>query len=61
MKTFTVNIVDDTGVTEDITAASLEVISDELKLRGYDGPSLRAYDETGFVAGYVSSGDWKYV
>lgn len=60
MDKYLVTYADQNGNTETIRAESLEALSRELAELGYDGATVRAYDEAGFTRGWVSATTWRY-
>jgi hypothetical protein len=55
-----VNFHTENGV-QTIEAETVAAISQELATAGYDGGSLKVYDEAGFVRGFASATDWQAV
>lgn len=52
--------VGEDGQETEVYGRTLRELSSELSRCGYDGPSVRVPDATGFTAGWVSAKDWTY-
>lgn len=66
MATYTINWTNHTdansmGVEHSASADTLSSLMHELATQGYEGSPLRAVDDHGFTAGWVSATDWRAV